>query len=61
MELHSLGKASESVVRIAEELQRKNFATISKIESYIAELTDKRSDSGTRSELAFSVVMNKSS
>ena len=60
MELHSLGKASESVVRIAESLKRNNFASIEKIESYITELTDKRNESGTRSELAFRVIMKKS-
>ena len=60
LELHSLGKASESVVRIAESLQRNQFAKIEKIESYITELTDKRNDSGTRSELAFRVILEKS-
>lgn len=60
VELHSLGKASESVVRISESLKRNDFATITKIESYITELTDKRNDSGTRSELAFRVIMTKS-
>ena len=40
LELHSLGKASESVVRIAEALQRNNLATYEKIESYITELSD---------------------
>ena len=60
VELHSLGKASESVVRIADELKRNNLASIEKIGSYITELTDKRNDSGTRSELAFRVIMKKS-
>lgn len=60
LELHSLGRASESVVRIAEALQRNNLATIEKIESYITELSDNRSDSGTRQELAFRVNMVKS-
>lgn len=60
LEIHSLGKASESVIRIAESLQRKEFAQIVKIESYVTELTDRRNDSGTRQELAFRVVMKKS-
>ena len=55
-----MGKASENVVRIAENLERTNFAKIDKIESYITELTDKRNDSGTRSELAFRVILQKS-
>ena len=59
VELHSLGKASENVVRIAENLERTKFAKIDKLESYITELTDKRNDSGTRSELAFRVLMTK--
>lgn len=60
LELHSLGKASESVVRIAEALERNKLASIEKIESYITELSDNKSDSGTRQELAFRVNMVKS-
>lgn len=60
LELHSLGRASESVVRIAEHLQKNKFAEIEKIESYITELADNKSDSGTRAELAFRVNMVKS-
>lgn len=57
LELHSLGKASESIVRIAENLERTEYAKINKIESYITELTDNKNDSGTRSELAFRVIL----
>ena len=60
LELHSLGKASENVVRIVESLERNKFAKVEKVESYITELTDRRNDSGTRSELAFRVILVKS-
>ncbi len=60
LELHSLGKASENVVRIAESLQRNNLAVIDKIQSYITTLADEKSDSGTRSELVFKVELSKS-
>lgn len=61
LELNSLGRASQYVIRIAENLQRNNFATIDKIESKIMDLDDKNSESGTKSMIAFTVKMTKSS
>lgn len=58
-ELNSLGRASQNVVRIAESLQRNSLATIDKIESGVKEVSDKNSETGMRSELAFIVKMTK--
>lgn len=60
VELHSLGRATENVVRISEQLKRNGYAKEDKIESYITTLSDKYKQSGTRSELAFRVIMSKS-
>lgn len=59
LELNSLGRASQYVIRIAENLQRNNFASIDKIESKIMDLDDKNSESGTKSMISFSVKMTK--
>lgn len=58
LELHSLGRASENVVKVAEALKRGGFAKIDKIESYITSISDERSNTGTRAELAFRVILS---
>lgn len=60
VELHSLGKASENVVKIAERLQRQEFAVVENIESCITDISDNYAESGTRSELSFKVLLKKS-
>ncbi len=60
LELNSLGKASENVVRIAENLQRNNLGKILKIESGFKEVSDNKSDAGMRAELFFNIKMVKS-
>ena len=60
LELHSLGRASKSVVHIAESLVRNKIAVITNIESYLTTLSDDKNPSGTRNELAFKVCLKTS-
>ncbi len=59
LELNSLGSASKNVVQIAESLVRNNLAEITSIKSYLTTLSDDRSTSGTRNEIAFQVCLKK--
>ena len=58
-ELKSLGNASESVVKVAENLTRSECAVIEKIESSITELEDTNNETGTRQGITFSVRLGK--
>ena len=59
LELHSLGSAADNSVRLAEFLERNKYAVIEKLDSNIVDLADSRSQSGSRSELSFSVKLTK--
>ena len=60
LELQSLGSAADNIVRMAEFLERNKLAVIEKISSSLAEVSDSKSQSGTRSEIAFAVKLVKS-
>ena len=60
LELSSLGRAADNAVRLAEFLERNQYATIDRIESNIVEVSDSRSGTGSRNELALSVKLTKS-
>ena len=60
LELQSLGKASGNVVRVAQFLENNNLAVIQSMVSDIVEVSDRKSESGVKSELAFTVALKKS-
>ena len=60
LELQSLGSAADNSVRLAEFLERNKLAVIEKIDSNIVDISDLKSQSGSRTELAFSVKLVKS-
>lgn len=61
LEIHSLGKASERAVKIAEYLKRNEMAEVVNIKSFLQEMSDPRSQSGVRNELGFTVSLKKTS
>ena len=59
LELQGIGRAAENVVKLADILQVGELAVIEKIESGVKVMGDNRSESGTKNELMFRVVMGK--
>ena len=60
LELQSLGKASGNVVRVAQFLENNNLAVIQTMGSDIVEVSDRKTESGVKSELSFLVSLKKS-
>ena len=60
LELHSLGRAADNVVRVTQFLKDNGFATEESIGSKIVDTPDRNSNSGVKAEISFVVKMKKS-
>ena len=61
LELQGIGRAAENVVKLSDMLQRGELAVIEKIESGVKVMSDNNTQSGTKNELMFRVVLSKGS